>query len=356
MARAIHLLRKALEDNDQTIIRTSYGLGVSLDVPVFQSPSSQPSTGSGLAFMHATFPHAATGEEMIRTAFEIASTRSEENLKLAGAVLDDAFKRHPTLALAPSLHADLKVACMIRGYGRPATESRLAEDLIESALKVIPGLPTALATKGWLLGVINGDCAGGLRLIEQSIANTTNAWLSRFYQSWLLIGQHRLDDALAAIDEGLVVSPLERALLSMKGWLLCAQGEVKTARAFTMNSLVLRPDIDVLWVVNAIILARDQDFEGASQSIARALALSPNDVDIEADEAWLNAISGRPEAALAFLGRRAKSPACVLPVKLAMVRHALGDKLASGNLLKIAESDKDPWRLLAWCDPRLTAV
>ena len=353
MGRAIHLLRKALEDNDQTIIRTSYGLGVSFGVPVFQSPTSQPSSGSSLAFMNARFSHAATGEEMIRTAFEIASTRSEKNLRLAGAVLDDAFKRHPTLALAPSLHADLKVACMIRGYVRAATEAPLVDDLIESALKISPSLPTALATKGWLLGVINGDCAGGLRLIEQSNASSTNAWLSRFYQSWLLIGQHRLDDALAAIDEGLVVSPLERALLSMKGWLLCAQGEVKTAREFTTNSLVLRPDIDVLWVVHAIILVKDHDFEAANQSIARALTLSPNDVEIEADGAWLYAVSRRSEAALDFLNRRAKSPTYVLPSKIAMVRRALGDSVSSDNLLRIAETDKDPWRLFAWCDPRL---
>jgi len=139
----------------------------------------------------------------------------------------------------------------------------------------------------------------------------------------------------------------------MKGWLLCAQGEVKTAREFTTNSLVLRPDIDVLWVVHAIILVKDHDFEAANQSIARALTLSPNDVEIEADGAWLYAVSRRSEAALDFLNRRAKSPTYVLPSKIAMVRRALGDSVSSDNLLRIAETDKDPWRLFAWCDPRL---
>lgn len=242
---------------------------------------------------------------------------------------------------------------MIRGYVRPASHAEQAFALTERALEISPGLPSALATKGWLVGVILDDRIAGLRLIDNALQHSSAAWIALFYKAWLLIGERQLETAAATLDHGLTISPLERALLSLKGWLLCAMGKLAEAASFIDEAITLRPDVDLLWIVQAIVRVGLGDIESARVSIAEALALTPHDTQVLANEAWLNAVSGRAADAQGFLIRSARRPATyMLPVKRAMVRRALSDEVGALNLLKIAEDDKDPWRLLAWCDPR----
>lgn len=347
--RAIHLLRRALGDRRAEMVKTVYGRGLRLGIPVSsrkaparaRSPAPPPS-------------RPASGEEMIRTAFELVSKRTDENLLLARGVLAHALERFPGLALAASLQADVEIARMLRGYIRPAAHVRSALDLADKALGIEPGFAPALATKGWLTGAILGDSAAGHRLIDASLARVPHGWLAIYYKVWLLIGDRKLAEAASVLEQGLSVTPLERALVAMKSWLLCVEGRDAEALAYIRETAAMRPDVELLWINESVIRVRQGDVSGARESMAKAGALYPHDSFTEACAAWLDAATGDAPKAVAYLARKTKSAGAYRPpVLLAMIRHALDDKVGTANLLRIAEADRDPWRLLAWCDPRL---
>ena len=177
LARSIYLLRKALGDKKGEIIQTAYGRGSRIVLPIVHStetPGAAKDMPPSSLEPKVNVPHAASGEEMIRTAFELASHRTDRQLKLAAAVLENALERFPKLALAPALQADVEIARMIRGYQRTATSVVAASALVDRALSIQPGLPSALATKGWLMGIAGDDLAGGLKLTDIALAAAPN--------------------------------------------------------------------------------------------------------------------------------------------------------------------------------------
>ena len=147
--RSVYLLRTALQDTNEQIIRTGYGKGVRIIADFPEDPSPPQVSGIvetqqhwGMSGLSAHFAqHAATGEQMIRTAFELASTRTDRQFQLAGAVLKEALKRFPNLALAPSVHADVETSRMFRGYAPAGVLAHNARQLLAKALSIQPGLP-----------------------------------------------------------------------------------------------------------------------------------------------------------------------------------------------------------------------
>lgn len=348
--RAIHLLRKALADHRLEIVRTAYGRGVRIGLPVSEAegpaaappPPAPPPPAS-----------AASGEDMIRTAFEICSVRTEKNLQLAAAVLASALEHFPRLALAASLQADLEVVRMMRGYVRPLAAVPKTLQLIDRALAITPDFGPALATKGWVAGTVLDDAATGHRLIDQALRATPENWLACFYKVWLLIGDRNLAEAAAVLDRALQVSPLERSLISLRAWIMAAEQRYADALAYIARVGALRPDVEFLWIIECMVQLREGNPAAAHDSMAKAVALYPNDPFMKVNAAWLDAASGRTTEAVAYLARKPRSAGGYAnPVLEAMIRHALGDRLGADNLLRIAEAEKDPWRLLAWCDPR----
>ena len=358
LARTIYLLRKALGDKKGEIIQTAYGRGSRIVLPITHSaepPGPATAMPPSPHEPRLAIPHIASGEDMIRTAFELAAYRTDRQLKLAAAVLENALERFPKLALAPALQADVEIARMIRGYQRATTAAVATSALVDKALSIHPGLPSALATKGWLMGATGDDLAGGLNLIDMALAAAPHLWLAAFYKTWLLIAERRLDAAQLSIDLALATSPLERGLLALKAWLLIALHQYDTARSFIEDSLALRPDVELLLILRSVINVVQGKYDAAYESMNKALKLYPEDTFVQANLAWVQAATGDAASAISFVARMGKSSGTyVSPVKLAMVRRALGDEVGANNALLVAANDKDPWRLLAWCDPRLS--
>ena len=359
LSRTMYLLRAALNDDEGKIIQTAYNRGSRIALPITRSvkPLFTDKAVAQLQSLAPSLPnimHVSSGEEMIRTAFELAAQRTDRQLKFASAVLDHALERFPTLALAPSLQADIEISRMIRGYTQPASMAGDVNDMVDKALAIQPRLPSALATKGWLASVIGNDADHGLKLIDIALATAPHLWLASFYKAWLLIGERRLDIAQSTLDYALRISPLERGLLALKGWLLHASGQSGDAVQFIDEALGLRPDVELLWIVKSMIHAHHSDHDQAHEAMGRALNLYPDDTFVQANHAWLQAATGNQSAAVKFLSQIDKpTTSYVSPIHIAMIHRALGDDAGVINAVKSAEADQDPWRLLAWCDPRI---
>lgn len=347
ISRAVYLLRVALGDqDDHRIVKTVHGVGFQIGVEVVEVIDGRRA--------HLPFTqHVASGEDMIRTAFEIASQRTDRQLQLAGSVLGFAFERFPTLAMAPALQADVEIARMIRGYIRPRDSRKRAFDLVEKSLEIQPGLPMALATKGWLMGVLDDDLERGLHMLDIAISAAPSVWLTYFYKAWLEIGARDLDAANRTIEIGLALSPLERSLISLKAWLICVKGDYRAANAYLSDMITLRPDVELLWIVRAILAVLEGESQRALSFIQEATQRYPDDTFVTADFIWVLAKTGQKDWATAILAEPKRGNIYVSPTKLAMIRFALDDEVGARNLLDIARVDRCPWRLLAWCDPRI---
>ena len=136
---------------------------------------------------------------------------------------------------------------------------------------------------------------------------------------------------------------------------MIARHQYEDARSFIEDSLALRPDVELLLILRSVVDVAQGRYDAAYESMNKALKLYPDDTFVQANLAWVQAATGDAASAISFVARMGKSSGTyVSPVKLAMVRRALGDEVGAKNALLVAANDKDPWRLLAWCDPRLS--
>ena len=352
--RTAYLQRRVLKDKNDNIIYTGYGEGIRLTCKIKIENKELEKQIELQKSRDNLFSSDLQSEEMVRTAFELASARTDRSLQLAGSVLEEAFIRYPTLAIAPSLQADLEISRIIRGYCSCRKSETKILSLIEQALRIDPRLPSALASKGWMTGVAEGDYKTALTFIDLSLTIKPNLWLGYFYKAWILIGDHRLDEAEEAIDQSLLISPLERGLLGLKGWIVLVKDGVEKTQKFIDEMLVLRPDVDLLWILSAIVSIKNCEPENALAKLMMAKKFYPDDFYVDANLAWVNAKAGHHSEALNFITKFKRSGSrYISPVKLAMIRTALGDSIGAKNSLKMAEIDKDPWRLFVKYDPRL---
>lgn len=350
ISRAVYLLRAALDDQDRhVIVKTVHGVGFQIGVEVVEVGDARRQL---LPFSH----HIASGEDMIRTAFEIAAQRTDAQLQLAGSVLAYAFERFPDLATAPSLQADVEIARMIRGYIRPRDYRKRSFDLVEKSLAAQPGLPIALATKGYLIGILDDDIPRGLQLLDIAVSAAPSVWLPFFYKAWLEIGARDLDSAKQTLGRALSLSPLERSLVALKAWLLCVEGDYQQADKYLSDMMDLRPDVELLWMVKAILAVLRHQPDVAIASIQEAVRRYPDDTFVTADLIWVLAKTGQTDWATAILAEPKHGKTYLSPTKMAMIRFALDDEIGARNLLEIARVDRCPWRMLAWCDPRFPPV
>jgi DNA-binding winged helix-turn-helix (wHTH) protein len=355
--RVAYLLRRALKNRDESIIHSGYNEGIKLTCKIMIDNKSNKQEIDLQKIQNGPFSENLQSEQIVRTALELASARTDRSLQLACSILEEALIRYPTLAIAPSLQADFEISRIIRGYSCCIKSKEKISLLIDHALRINPSLPSALASKGWLMGVIQKDFKTALTFIDLALTIKPSLWLGYFYKAWLLIGDDKISEADEALEDSLRVSPLERGLLGLKAWVILVKDGIEKAQMFVDEMLSLRPDVDLLWILSAIICIQKNEAENAIMKLRAAKTFYPNDLYVDANLAWAQAKAGHHSEALNFVTKfKRSSSQYISPVKLAMIRTALGDYIGAKNSLKTAEIDKDPWRLLAKHDPRLSEL
>lgn len=375
ISQAISQLRSAMGDTDGDLIKAVYGQGfrftshVSLrdDIQRRQEQGSESASGVAAArddaaqSRRAEVPaggavyQSAACDDLIRTAFELLAQRTDERLRLALGVLDKAFGLCPSHAIIPSMQADIELSRMMRGYVRGQAHAPRVSALLEKALAIQPNLGSALASKGWLTGVVHGNIPEGLRMIDESLGGSQPTWMVPFYKAWLLIGQGELDAGLEELDRGLLINPMERGIIGLKGWLLLAQGRLEETDAFLLHYKRLRPEIDNLHILQSMLLLKRGNLPEAQEAMRQALQFNEADPFVQGFHAWFMAVTGNQKEARQFLSRARKPEfGYMSPAQLAVIYWALGDRTGYETQMKIARIDCDPWRLLSWIDPRLT--
>lgn len=347
--RSIQILRQALDDSRRNVVvsvrNSGYRIGVPVTVDTFEPPHAGP----------AAQPAAGLSGPLEASSL-LAPEPLPNDARLADATtrLERALETSPDSASLCSAYAHVLITRMVRGYIRPAGHGERAFDAVDRALATDPDHAPALAAKGWLCGVLAEDRPAGISLIQRAQRLDPGGARAAFLLAWLLVAEQQLEAARLELERAISDNPFDFDLMWMQAWLLSARRQYVAARSVSEAGLRHAPGNDLLWVCDAIARARLGERRLAQSSILTASRLSPRDWLIRANVGWVRfAVGGRFGYAELISWLAVQSLDYTSPFMSAVVCHAMGDRAASAEFLRFAQVDRDPWGMLAWCDPRL---
>jgi transcriptional regulator HilA, main transcriptional regulator of SPI1 len=348
--RCAYLLRKPLRDaGGGDVIATAYGRGLSLRAKI---ELVDPQADSGRARPVTIDGRVAA---LLQTTSEFAGDRSREGLERAQQAVDDVLADNPESPEILTLAADIAIARAMRGFLDPARAREMIETDAGRALAAAPQYPPALAALGWSRAVLGTSVSAGRSMLDHAIELDGSHFKARLYRSWSRAGQDHLDGAIADVDAGLVVSPLDQALLALRAWLEICAGNVSAGERRARNGLDRRPGAVGLIVVAAIaanLLGRRDE---AVSILSEHLDAYPADPLVLAALAHAQASAGQAaaaEATLARLGELAQAPS----THAAAASLAMGHPEQAVGLLEKKRAEGCPWFAFAALDPRLAAL
>jgi DNA-binding winged helix-turn-helix (wHTH) protein len=347
IARCISLLRKTLQAHSgQSLLKTVYGEGVRLaaDVDIVARAPK------------AVSPDQDAASELLRTASEIASSRTLAAMELAQATLDTLTERHPDFVPAWALSADFAVSRVVRGFLSPAVAASRVRAATDRSLAFDPDHSPSLAVRGWSVAVLEGRLEEGWALLRASGPNASRRWLTTFYEAWVAATRGDLEHAIVLLNTALDFSPLERAPLAMRCWFTLCAGRAREAEKLAIAGLEVRPDLGVLCLARSMIAAYLDEYEKAVAFAERACRIAPHDAFSLAALSYAQAKAGQLAEARATLRKAHRQRPSAPQAMLAAARLALGDHAGAANMLRSAQRTHCPWASLAWLDPRLAAL
>ncbi|MGD9544341.1 MAG: winged helix-turn-helix domain-containing protein [Methylocystis sp.] len=350
--RCAYLLRKPLRDaGGLDVIATAYGRGLTLRATV--ETVDEDSTEPG-RLPPSTEPHIF---DLWQTAYELAGDRTLDGFARAQEAIASAAELDPGNPAVWSLAADIAAGRVVRGFLHPAEAATMIEDFAGRALDLASGYTPAQAVLGWARGAMRGRISEGLALLDRSVADDPLYGKARVYRSWLLAAEDRLDDALADCEEGLVNSPHDQALLSLRGWLILCAGDLERARRYARDGLDLRPDAATLRLVMSIAYSLQGLHEQAMSATRRAVASSPDDPFQLTVLAYALARGDRVAEAEALIRKLLDDVELYAsPCFLAAAHFALGKRAEALEAIRRGIAEGCPWSAFSRVDPRFVAL
>ncbi|MBM3561658.1 MAG: transcriptional regulator [Alphaproteobacteria bacterium] len=349
--RCAYLLRKPLrEAGGEDLVATAYGRGLSLraKVETVDQDAVQP------ARLAASEPHIL---DLWQTAYELAGNRTREGFARAQEAIASAAQLDPGNPSVWALAADIAAGRVARGFLRPAEAAAMIEDFAGRALAAAPDHTPARAVLGWARGALKGKIAEGLRLLDQAVAEDPLYGKARVYRSWLLAVVDRLDEGLIDCEEGLVNSPHDQGLLSMRAWLILCAGDLERARRYARDGVDLRPDAATLHLVMSIAYSLQGFHDQAVSAARRAVASSPDDPLQLSVLAYALARAGKAKEAEALIGRLIDDAELYAPpCFLGAAYFALGKRPHALDAIRRGVAEGCPWSSFVRVDPRLASL
>ncbi|MBI1981700.1 MAG: winged helix-turn-helix domain-containing protein [Methylocystis sp.] len=348
--RCAYLLRKPLrEAGGEDLIATAYGRGLALRATVDIVDAVEPAR-----LAPSTEPHIL---DLWQTAYELAGDRTREGFARAQDAIASAAQLDPGNPSVWSLAADIAAGRVARGFLRPAEAAAMIEDFAGRALGAACGHTAARAVLGWARGALKGEISEGVALLDRAVADDPLYGKARVYRSWLLAAADRLDAGLADCEEGLVNSPHDQALLSLRAWLILCAGDLERARRYARDGLDLRPDAATLHLVMSIAYSLQGFHDQAVSAARRAVASSPDDPLQLTVLAYALARAGQAEEAETLIERLLEDVELYAPpCFIGAAYFALGKRPQALDAIRRGIAEGCPWSSFVRVDPRLASL
>jgi TolB-like protein/tetratricopeptide (TPR) repeat protein len=284
-----------------------------------------------------------------------ALAAGDDSLGLAPAVFREALKLDSAYAPAWSGLAETYLGELLTGARAPSESGPPAIEAAERALALDSLDLRALVARGALRFVYEHDWAGAADDLRRAAALDPGRTSALHWASHLSVATGRLDSSFAASREALERSPFDPALWVHLAWHHAMAREDTLARA----ALARAADSTARLDGHAALLAELSPDTAASMAwLAAAVAAAPGRVDLLAELARLEALSGRSAEARDLLARlqRLADARYVSPYALAIVYAALRETRSALTMLGRAVDERDPAAVDLLRDPRLAAV
>lgn len=348
--RCAYLLRKPLrEAGGGDVIATAYGRGLTLRAKVeLFDPEAE-----------ARRPRPINLDGRVaalwQTTYEFSGGRTRDGFERAQQAISDVLAIDPDSPEIRTLSAEIAIARAMRGLIAPAQARDMIEANAGHALAVAPDYLPAQAALGWAWAALSQPPEPGLALLDRAIERDGQNFKARLYRGWARTGRETLGPAIADLDAGLDVAPLDQVLLGLRAWLEICAGNLPGGEKRARQGLERRPGAIGLAMAASIAASLLGRHEAAMAILREYLGLHPADPIVLSVTAYAQAAAGMPEQAretLAELGDVARAPSIHAAAALLSMDRA-GEAVA---LLAEKSAEGCPYFLFAAHDPRLAGL
>jgi len=317
---------------------------------------------------HLAKPHTESGEayEAYLKGRYHWNKRTDEGFKLATKFFREAIDKDPNYALAYSGLADCYTLRSDYGFLAPAEGYSLAKAWATLALKYDNTLAEAHTSLASIKAVTDWDWQGAESEYRKAIElNPNYATAHHWYAAQLLL-QGRLDEALQEIKKAKQLDPLSLGINKDFAVILLYAGDYDKALAQCQETLDFSPHYGGLSTYIAQIYELQQKYPEAVAALEKAHAEFPEDVEITYSLGQAYALSGKKDAALKISNELSQGKQDVsLPKEAAYLYALLGDKeqavatlqkAAENHYISVAEVKMDPRFDGLRADPRVAKI
>lgn len=348
--RCAYLLRKPLRDaGGGDVIATAYGRGLSLRAKILVvDPDMEPGRSR---------PANVDGRmaALWQTAYELSGGDTRDGFERAQQAIEDALAVDPESPEIRTLSADMAIARAMRGFIGAGQARDMIEANANRALAGAADHPQALAALGWARAALSSAPRPGLDLLDRAVGLDGRSVKARLYRGWARAAGERLDPAIADIDAGLSLAPLDQTLLGLRAWLEICAGNVVGGGKRARDGLERRPAAVGLALAAAIAASLLDRHDDAIADLTALLRTHPGDAFVISVAAyvWSRAgLTSQSLEALEKLGPAERAPS----IHAAAALLALGRPEEAIRLLGTKSAEGCPFFVFAAHDPRLAEL
>jgi DNA-binding winged helix-turn-helix (wHTH) protein len=348
IAQSLRRLRTALPAAEgQKIIQSVYGAGVRIGVPVFRhqeaaTPRPPPRGGSSIG-----------AEALLTSARELAASRTPVGLFSAIDAAQRALDLDPDFVAAWSALAELELICAVRSIAEPRRAAHRAADAADRALALDRDCVAALAIRGFVAAVVEGDMPAGRTDLELALSIDAGYWVTRGLHGWLLLADGRPGDAVQEVRAAIELNPFAHWFSGMYSQYLLFAGDGKAALAAGRDAIRRFPDIDYPYFATSQVASALDLHDEAIAMGRRAMQLAPETPLLHTSLASALARAGRRQESLALIRRIEDAGFPIPAVWLAPAWLALGERERAVEMLALARAQGAPQYVYARYDPRM---
>ncbi len=348
IAQSVHRLRLAMPTvNGKPIIRTVYGAGFRIAVPVARRDAEGPA---------ASAAYHVEAKACLVSARELAAARSPAQLRAAMSAARRAIDLDPNYVSAWSALGEFHILVASRSLA-PARECGAAAlAAAESALALDADWAPALAVRGFVRALIDRDVPAGLADLDRSVGLKPRHWTARLLRGWALVAAGRIEDAVAELREAIDINPWSPWCGDTLAHCLWFSGRAETALQVARENAARFPSADTIHLVASQIASSLGMHEEAIAAGRRAADLAPDTPMLHTALASALARAGERNEALPLLRWIERSGLPLPASRLAPAWLALGERDRARTLLELAREQGEPQFAYAMHDPRLAEL
>jgi eukaryotic-like serine/threonine-protein kinase len=279
--------------------------------------------------------------------------RTPDALRRAIGYFQEAIAKEPRYALAYAGLADSYNLLAQYGTAPPSGLRRRADEAATTALSIDPTLAEAHASKG-LAQHARFDWRAAGAEFRRALELDPNYATAHHWFAIQLAQLGRFDEAVSEIRRAQSLDPLSIGINAAYGAVLYLARRYDAASTQLKTTIDMEPNFPLTHAALAEVYIQLGVYDKARGEYQAATALGADTAELRASTAYLDAVSGRREAALRELAvlEREFGPDSAPRGSLAVVYAALGDKDRAFVCLDEAYARHDEWLVVLKVEPK----